>query len=356
MEAPFRTLGDNAFQRRDIGTAIQMYRQSVDSEEEGMLYTYINLAAALCKADAISPAEITSLLIKALACRDFDEKYFTSSIKELCFELIILGAYEESSAILTLSGLRKKIPVAESHFIFIPGFPRCGTTTVAKALESSGEAIGSISPEPHNRLMGLGLTEGEERKIVGNSFWAPANTESRDQVFIEKSTHWLLNIFYTRKMLSFSENASFIVCKRSPVDRAVSAYNYSRDKGMPLSLEDAIKKDSQLIKALGRINTLFNDKKAFECYLTNLGKEGIPLPILYPSSIMTKIKSLVPSTLAREMSFFDIDTKELSGKAIDNHLSGVIQSVSEGRQNYSLYRTDESERNIYTIREHLSEL
>ena len=326
-QASLRSQGDSAIASGDLRAAMDFYKESIVAQEEKLLYSFVNLANLLTLIPEAKPDEIIELLIKALDCRDTDISYFRSSAKRLCFYLFMHGLEEESSAILTLAGFRKIVIREDSHFFYIPGFPRCGTTTIAATLVNGGLACDSLSQEPYTQLLGRNKGIEEEMKIVRNSYWSSTPLMQNETVFIDKSTHWLLNKAYSERLASISKNATILICTRKPAERALSAYKYGRDIGMVLSLKEAIDQEMRLVQDLGGISAIYGNKETFDHYLDMLGRIGIKLPILYPSLVMTQCKSIAPAEIIEKASFFDIDTKEFTGKAIRVDIPILVQSL-----------------------------
>jgi hypothetical protein len=337
MQAPLRQKADNAFQSGDLDFAIQAYRESIAAREDGLLYTYLNLACALiCLSDA-SQDESISLLIKSLACRSQDECYFSANIKSLCFRLFVLNREEEAEAVLTLAGLRKVVPQEGSQFLFVPGFPRCGTTTIATILAESGIAVDSISPEPYTYLIASSKTYQEQKRIVHSSYWGKSVPGPSKIYFVEKSTHWLLSRFHTEMLMSLAENPLVLICTRNPVNRSFSAFKFGCDIGMNLSLENALEAEARSIQELGGVKAIYSSGETFSGYLTMLEEKGVKLPIIYPSLIMKHFSDFAPAELLKRATFFNVDTKKLSGRELEVSLSGLIcQSTRRVNRSKSL--------------------
>ena len=125
--------------------------------------------------------------------------------------------------------------MGEPDQAFIVGAQRCGTTSLATALERHPQVAFAQPRRPEPKAF---LTAGAAEGYVAR-FYAEAGEDVR--LRCEKSTSYLGSDLACRQIAEAFPDADIIVMLRDPIDRAVSQYGFSRAAGVEdLPLAEAL--------------------------------------------------------------------------------------------------------------------
>lgn len=104
---------------------------------------------------------------------------------------------------------------------FIPGAPKCGTTTLARWLAEHPDIYFSPRKEPH-----FFNTDGTPATRTLAAYQAQfAGADDRHIAIGEGSTHYLDSRVAVPQILDYSPRARFVVCLRNPLEMAPALHN-----------------------------------------------------------------------------------------------------------------------------------
>lgn len=319
-----REIADQNFSNSNHSAALSGYCYSIKEGEEGIIYSYLNGAMLACAMDRFLLA--AKWLKTAEKIKENDPIYYKQCEKRILNKLresIRRDLYEYLIKIFSY----KKRDVAYSDFeCMVLGFPRCGTTSVADAIAQDMNLRSGLVEES---LDNINLSSKREKlwshflesfhyidSIDGN--------ESENTKFIDKSTCISLS---KELMLDLNErfpNAAIFICKRDGFDRSISAYKRCENSGN-WDFLSCVKKEILLIKQFGGITKIFNSLAVLRDFNNSMAALSLSYPIVYPTMVMENYAALMHDVDTDNLTFFNIDTKEISGKTPEMDLSELQQ-------------------------------
>ena len=116
----------------------------------------------------------------------------------------------------------------QSHFAFIVGAPRCGTTTLASFLQQHPDVCFSAVKEPHffSRDEVAGLSGDDLRRAVEEEYWARffGHCEGNPKLYAEGSVTYLYVPERMKPILDLWPEAKFVIALRDPVSMLPSLH------------------------------------------------------------------------------------------------------------------------------------
>lgn len=116
----------------------------------------------------------------------------------------------------------------QSHFAFIVGAPRCGTTTLASFLQQHPDVCFSVVKEPHffSRDEVAALKGDELKQVVAEEYWQRfyGHCEGEPQVYAEGSVTYLYVPERMEPILKLWPNAKFVIALRDPLSMLPSLH------------------------------------------------------------------------------------------------------------------------------------
>ena len=109
----------------------------------------------------------------------------------------------------------------QSHFAFIVGAPRCGTTTLASFLQQHPDVCFSVVKEPHffSHDEVAGLPENELEQLVAEEYWQRffGHCQGDPKLYAEGSVTYLYAPERMAPILKLWPNSKFVIALRDPV-------------------------------------------------------------------------------------------------------------------------------------------
>ena len=116
----------------------------------------------------------------------------------------------------------------QSHFAFIVGAPRCGTTTLASFLQQHPDVCFSAVKEPHffSRDEVAALSGDDLRQAVEEEYWARffGHCEGNPKLYAEGSVTYLYVPERMKPILDLWPEAKFVIALRDPVSMLPSLH------------------------------------------------------------------------------------------------------------------------------------
>lgn len=117
---------------------------------------------------------------------------------------------------------------SQSHFAFIVGAPRCGTTTLASFLQQHPDVCFSAVKEPHffSHDEVAALPESELEKVVAKEYWQRffGHCEDEPRLYAEGSVTYLYVPERMAPILKLWPNAKFVIALRDPLSMLPSLH------------------------------------------------------------------------------------------------------------------------------------
>ena len=117
---------------------------------------------------------------------------------------------------------------SQSHFAFIVGAPRCGTTTLASFLQQHPDVCFSAVKEPHffSRDEVAALPADELRTLVGQEYWERfyGHCEGHPKIYVEGSVTYLYVPERMKPILELWPQAKFVIALRDPLSMIPSLH------------------------------------------------------------------------------------------------------------------------------------
>jgi len=117
---------------------------------------------------------------------------------------------------------------SQSHFAFIVGAPRCGTTTLASFLQQHPDVCFSAVKEPHffSRDEVAALSGGQLREAVEQEYWERfyGHCEGDPKLYAEGSVTYLYVPERMAPILKLWPNAKFVIALRDPLSMLPSLH------------------------------------------------------------------------------------------------------------------------------------
>lgn len=338
MEAKAREQGDLAFARGNIYQAIDHYRESLKRNEPGRIYTIANLAYALRNIGVAECESICEAICEGISLRDsFGYAYFENTMRMICFWLVTQEKGQYARALLEIAGYEQVEPSSTSSFILVPGFPRCGTTAIARAFSEEPATVEPLSPEPYTESIEINPNYDSYIKqcewLKPKIYWSRRSVQhnnAKPRIFIDKSTHWLLNAQFSCALIELFPISSIIISERSSFERAYSAYKFGLDQtpgSKQLSFREAVREEIELMKDAGGPRVIYEEIGAFAIFMDKLAASGISLPIVYPSFIMANYRLIGPSLITKNAVYVNIESKSISGLRNPQDASFAISRI-----------------------------
>lgn len=323
-DSPLRTTADGLFAAKNFEMALEKYLESAASNEANLVYTYINGAYA---AISLGKFEIlTKFIFAAIDCKKQDTVYFYKKIGEIIFRALQFNINIDINRVREMLGATQFYISESTNFVFILGFPRCGTTSISSTLITSGKYIESICQEP--LTISLEITDfNSSIDLWKKSIWQFPGMNG--DIVVEKSTHHLLCKHYYENLFFYFPHAEFIVAVRDPLGRALSAYRFNVMQGSTLHFDAAIELEKSLIQSLGGVYAIFDSQNLFLSFLNKLASAGIYLPIIYPSVVMANINSLIDKIYVDQLTFIDVRTNNIFGREPSLISSNLLSGLSK---------------------------
>jgi hypothetical protein len=109
--------------------------------------------------------------------------------------------------------------------LFIPGFPKSGTSALHSALIQHPEISMGVTKEPH--------TYSWDNRYKNKEIYFKKNYDSLSSKYIlDSSTSYMVSKDALKRIIKDTPNAKFIVVARDPIDRIVSHYNWLSSKNL----------------------------------------------------------------------------------------------------------------------------
>ena len=116
----------------------------------------------------------------------------------------------------------------KTHFAFIVGAPRCGTTTLASFLQQHPDVCFSVVKEPHffSRDEVAALKGDELKQVVAEEYWQRfyGHCEGEPQLYAEGSVTYLYVPERMEPILKLWPNAKFVIALRDPLSMLPSLH------------------------------------------------------------------------------------------------------------------------------------
>ena len=110
---------------------------------------------------------------------------------------------------------------SQSHFAFIVGAPRCGTTTLASFLQQHPDVCFSVVKEPHffSRDEVAALPENELEQLVAEEYWQRffGHCEGDPKLYAEGSVTYLYAPERMAPILKLWPDSKFVIALRDPI-------------------------------------------------------------------------------------------------------------------------------------------
>ena len=117
---------------------------------------------------------------------------------------------------------------SSSHFAFIVGAPRCGTTTLASFLQQHPDVCFSAVKEPHffSRDEVAALPEAELQQVVEEEYWQRffGHCETNPRLYAEGSVTYLYVAERMKPILRLWPEAKFVIALRDPLSMLPSLH------------------------------------------------------------------------------------------------------------------------------------
>lgn len=121
-----------------------------------------------------------------------------------------------------------KQPDRQSHFAFIVGAPRCGTTTLASFLQQHPDVCFSAVKEPHffSRDEVADIPADEIEQLVAEEYWQRffGHCDGEPQLYAEGSVTYLYVPERMAPILKLWPNAKFVIALRDPLSMLPSLH------------------------------------------------------------------------------------------------------------------------------------
>jgi len=324
MTSPLRNVADYFFSQKKYKSAMECYKRSINDKEDGLVYSYINgaFAAYLLKDFNI----LSEYIMESVIYYKQDSLYFRKRMGDLIYKSLLIGVDIDIERFKSSLGVIRLDIEENTKYLFIMGFPRCGTTSIADNLLKTGEYIDSISPEPLTDALSMENYE-DAIKIWQKTIWKWPG-ENGD-VVIEKSTHHLLCDYYLNTIMECFPNQQYIVAIRDPYERAISAFQFSLMQGGVADFNDSINKEIKIIASLGGVKKIYFSREKFLSLLGLLYESSIFLPIVYTSVVMVNFHLLCPPDILNQLSFVNLEEKKINGKSLGLKLNNFLSSMSQ---------------------------
>lgn len=120
------------------------------------------------------------------------------------------------------------LPQIQSHFAFIVGAPRCGTTTLASFLQQHPDVCFSAVKEPHffSRDEVAALPQDQLREVVAQEYWQRffGHCEGEPRLYAEGSVTYLYVPERMEPILDLWPDAKFVIALRDPLSMLPSLH------------------------------------------------------------------------------------------------------------------------------------
>jgi len=117
---------------------------------------------------------------------------------------------------------------SQSHFAFIVGAPRCGTTTLASFLQQHPDVCFSVVKEPHffSRDEVAAVPADQLEQLVAEEYWQRffGHCEGNPKLYAEGSVTYLYVPERMKPILKLWPNAKFVIALRDPVSMLPSLH------------------------------------------------------------------------------------------------------------------------------------
>ena len=247
-----------------------------------------------------------------------------SRIKSFTHEILRNKRYHGLSYISsTLSNKERMMPD-----FMIPGFPRCGSTSLWNILNQHPKVFGIQEKEPH--FFSYGFSEGL-KKYQKNY---PLKKISDSMHCFEASQSYLHDRFSMKRIFDLIPKMKFIVSLRNPIEKLFSTYNQLKNSFFEIdSLEDCINNESDRF--------LIWDKR-HEMRILKTHNIGMCPPYLYLATYVKHLKNAFKYFPKEQFLFIDFKNLKDSPQDVATKcfefldISSVdIRPAILNKQNYS---------------------
>jgi hypothetical protein len=343
-----RETADRLFSLGSHFEALDFYKLSIENNEPGMLYSYLNGSLA---ANVLQDFNLSLKWLKsAKLIANNDKNYFF----DRCGILLLDYFSQAGIDFFYKAGQELDFSVNKDAFknieVFILGIPRCGTTAVSEAISQRYNLSSGLSQEPLS-LVAPQLHEHDMTLLYSILFcFAPSlnlfsntSSENTKENFIEKSTILSLSRPLMENLIANFPKAKKIILLRDPIDRMVSAYS-SCSNFKKYTFFEALEIELSLISNLGGLSKIFNNLQLLLKLLEQMAAISLNHLILYPSLILVYKKELFGDLLNRS-DFFVIDIFSNSNSYDDMPLfSNSLNIKNSSNKSKSLFGDDEIEK------------
>ncbi len=308
--APCRTQADNAFAAGDHETALEKYSQSLDNREPGRMYTLLNMANLYKLHGQWHLALDNALKAKHVIC-DFD--YFETVVSQILNQLIAVNQIGLLRFFVDNLGLSKNIVCPDDIRIFILGFPRCGTSSLANYLLGALDLISGPGLQTEH-LQGIDVTLPpsflSSKLLQAFSYEHNFCKKATCAGYLDKSTGFSLNKKLLSVLINYFPNSRLMLCVREGYSRSVSAYRMCTNY-QGLSFSEAVDQEIAVINRFGGVASIFNDARIFAEMCLDMQALYLNHQIVYPTLVMDEFRALCPEFDPSIFTFFDVDKQEL---------------------------------------------
>ena len=175
----------------------------------------------------------------------------------------------------------------------IPGFPRCGSTSLWHILNQHPKIFGSKEKEPHFFSYG----HSEELKEYQINF--PIKKKSNYLHCFEASQSYLHDRFSMKRIFDINPKMKFIVSIRNPIEKLFSTYNQLKNSLFEMkSLENCINNESERFQIW---------EKRHEKRILEVHNHGLCPPYLHLATYVKHIKNALKIFPKEQFLFIDFN-------------------------------------------------
>lgn len=288
----YRQYADRYAAAKDFQSAIAFYKRSVVENEDYLLYTHLNYGLIAVQSGNCSAA--SKCLEEASKYKAIDLDYFNLRAGEIAFRLLLerKNNLDAGSPLKSQSEKIRQYLNTENHHVIL-GFPRTGTSTLAKVLKNKYQLTSGLVGEPGT--ISFAHNSNNPEIVIDatlKNYLYTLDAEEPCLGVVDKSTIWLLQKDLCIALAKKFPKSKFYVTVRDEYERAFSAYKFSNHR--VLTFTNALDIEFNIIQALGGFESIYNDLGAFREFLSNLQSRGLQNSALYVSLLMNQTRVWLP--------------------------------------------------------------
>jgi acetyltransferase-like isoleucine patch superfamily enzyme len=300
-----RELADYYFSIQSFDLSLHYYALSIKTDEPDVLYSYLNGAMLASILNRHNLAAKWVLFSTRYA--DFDLKYHENIRNRILKKLLDNGKISLYHHLAKRCKLVRNSIKYDDFKCLVFGFPRCGTTSVAKNISNYLKLSNGLVEES----ILLSNISTDNRDLLWTNFLDSYSYVSPSFNFIDKSTVFSCSLELMLDAMQLFKNAYFVLCRRDGYDRSFSAYKKCQNP-RKLSFLNCLNKESELIKFFGGVNKIFTSLDILESFVSKMTEIGIDHLILLPTLIMENFECLMPEKQFESIIFVNIFEKTIS--------------------------------------------